>query len=147
VTRGVGVRRHAAPLVLDAVAVLAGGYAINMVSEDGFVSWWWWVLVAASGIALVASGVWSWWIESTRSEGSAEVVSPVPDQSLSGTGNKIASAGDAGGTSFSNGNVSISASDNSFAAWNVTGPVTLGGTPRQPRDVDDDPPKESRAND
>jgi len=129
------IRRFVAPISIDAVAVLAGGYAINKLTGDK-PSQWWWALAAGSAVVLVASGAWKLWIERRHSEPVVPAQAHTASNEVSGgTSNNVASSADTGDTSIANGGVSISAKNNSFAAWNVNGTVNLGGS-SQPKDVD-----------
>lgn len=132
------IRRFVAPLSIDAVSVLAGGYAINELTGDE-PSQWWWALAAGSAVVLVASGAWKLWIERRHSEPEVPTQASTASNEVSGgTSNNVASSADTGNTSIANGGVSISAKNNSFAAWNVNGTVNLGGS-SQPKDVESHP--------
>lgn len=123
------VRRSIAPLSIDAAAVLAGGYAINRLTGDE-PSPWWWALAAGSAVVVVASGAWQLWIERRHSEPIVPPQGPPASSGvIGGTSNNVATSADTGDTSIANGGVSISAKNNSFAAWNVNGTVNLGGSP------------------
>ena len=119
------------------MAVLAGGYAINKLTADE-PSQWWWALAAGSAVLLVASGAWMLWIERRHSD---PVVSAegqtASNQVTGGTSNNVASSADTGDISIAGDGVSISAKNNSFAAWNVNGTVNLGGS-SLPEDVESD---------
>lgn len=121
------IRRLVAPLIIDAAAVLAGGYAINKLTGDE-PSPWWWALAASSAVALVASGVWKLWIEGRHSEMVASTQAHTASSDVGGgTSGSAGSLAGTGDTSIAGGGVSISAKNSSFAAWNVNGPVNLGG--------------------
>lgn len=131
------IRRLVAPLIIDAVAVLAGGYAINKLTGDE-PSRWWWALAAGSAVALVASGAWKLWIERRHSEAVASTQAHTASNEVGGgTSGNVASSADTGDTSIAGNGVSISAKNNSFAAWNVNGTVNLGGS-SPPKDVESD---------
>lgn len=130
------VRRYVAPLSIDAVAVLAGGYAINELTGDDPSSWWW-VLAVVSGVVLVASGLWKLRIEKLPSEAVAPVQAGTTtgNADVSGNSNSVTTVAGSGDTTIENGSVSISANNHSLAAWEVRGTVYLGGSP-QPMDSD-----------
>ena len=133
VTPSARIRQMIAPLSVDAAAVLAGGYSINKLTGDG-TSQWWWAVAAGSAVVLVASGAWKLWIERRRTVANGAVRSD-PTASEAVESRSTTGAGAQGGASICNGDVSISAKNNSFAAWNVNGTVNLGGS-SQTSDID-----------
>lgn len=94
-------RRMLPPAVLGSVATTAGAFATNELTAHGPV--WWWAVLAVSGVGVVAAGVWAYWVQMHPDEDPR----PQPAKTTHQT------AGD-GGT-----NVSISADNNSVAAWHV----------------------------
>lgn len=140
--RSTRIQPFVGPLILDAVAAPAGGYALNRLTGDQ-PSPWWWALVAGCVVVVVASGMWAWLIERRHSESVVPPDAPAASSAVSGaTATTVATSADSGDTSIASGGVSISAKNHSFAAWNVTGPVTLGGS--QPPSTGE---RESRSHD
>lgn len=128
VTTSTRIRQMIAPLGIDAAAVLAGGYSINKLTDDG-PSQWWWMMAVGSAVVLVASGIWKLWIERRRSmASSAARFGPTASEVSDGGSNTAVDAGE--DTGIGNGGVSITAENNSVAAWNVNGTVNLGGSSR-----------------
>jgi membrane protein implicated in regulation of membrane protease activity len=104
------VLRLLPPVALGALATIAGGYATNELTGDG--PSWWWAVVGAAFLGLVVTALWVHWVQShARDDRLVQ-----PSKSVSQT------AGDGGA------NVSISADNNSVAAWSVD-TLNLGGPP------------------
>ena len=106
-------------VAVGAVSTTAGGYAINELTNRG--PWWWWSVVGASLVGLIAGTLWGY-----------RVQSHAPDDQPAPTSRAVNQTARDGGS-----NVSISADNQSVAAWSVD-TVNMSGPPRREGNRDDD---------
>jgi hypothetical protein len=106
-------------VTLGAVSTTAGGYAVNELTNGGPA--WWWGVVSASLGGLIAGTLWGY-----------RVQSHAPDDRPGRTAKAVNQSARDGGS-----NVSISADNQSVAAWSVE-TVNMSGPPRRESNRDDD---------
>jgi membrane protein implicated in regulation of membrane protease activity len=96
--------------ILGAAATAAAGYSTNELTGHG--PSWWWAVLGVSVAGVVVAGLWAYWVQTHKREDRA----PQPAKATYQT------AGESGT------NVSISADNNSVAAWNVD-TLNMGSPP------------------
>jgi hypothetical protein len=106
-------------VALGAASTTAGGYAVNELTNGGPA--WWWAVVGASLGGLIAGTLWGYRVQSHAPDDRPAPTAKAVNQSIRDGGS----------------NVSISADNQSVAAWSVD-TVNMSGPPRRKSDRDDD---------
>jgi hypothetical protein len=103
------VSRYWPPAALGAVSTVAGGFAINFLSEGK--PGWWWIVLVLSALGLAVSAVWSYALQLNRGGDDARSHSASVAQGDAGVVQQ-SPVGDGA-------NISITARDESVAAWQI----------------------------
>lgn len=106
-------------VALGAVSTTAGGYAVNELTNRGPA--WWWAAVGVSLVGLIVGTLWGYRVQSHPSDDRPAPASKAVNQSALDGGS----------------NVSISADNQSVAAWSID-TVNMSGPPRRENNRDDD---------
>lgn len=110
------------PLAGSAMSTAAVGFAINYLTADGRAHWWWWVVLACGTVGIVVCGAWTYRLQSNSDRQPTHTGPDVVPQDAGGAPQPASVPGP---------DITITARDNSVAAWQV-GTVNMGGEDRKP---------------